>query len=593
MYRCVHRVQSSPAPGTVFVVVLRAVAGDDVTTTRFAYGPEMRPRLAAPLLVMLMAALACSSGSGGDASIPPPVVTVEDVPQNVLAFRLEVATDAPAEISVRATSEDGHVVVVPSSQPADTNTEVPLVGLRSKSSYSVEVTATTADGTRTSAPVQRVETGEIPDDLPRIEAVVSELARMSPGITLFNVIRPFDPPPEEVAPGEEPDLGLVLAVDEVGEIVWYYRTTHPVGDVEPVPGGLLIEVNDTMARKVDLLGRTTAELAGTIIVDEFPIDQYGRRVASDDAIPVNIDSFHHEVSRLPSGNLLTLSTELRNTSGFDAPRCGEGPADFSGSYPLISDVVVEVTPDGDVVDEWPVYDVLDPRTDPARPQPLCPSPFPAAVPTWMYAPEGGVDWSHGNAVALDEKRNALIVSLRHLNAVLAIRYSDDAEGPAGELLWRLGPDGGMDLLEGDWHYYQHAPEVQDDGSILLYDNGNTRPGTVERPAPGDVPAFSRAVLYGVDDADRTVRQRWEHRSEVDGEPAYAFFLGDVDRLSNGNVLVTDGGLAGRPDGVSAQLSEVVPKGSSGGDIVSQIRLFDGHHVYRAERVQSLYSSTQE
>ncbi len=168
--------------------------------------------------------------------------------------------------------------------------------------------------------------------------------------------------------------------------------------------------------------------------------------------------------------------------------------------------MVEVDPDGKVVERWPIYGLLDPVTDVAA-QAMCSNPFPTAVPTWMYGPESGVDWSHGNAVALDEERNALIVSLRHLNAVLAIRYADDDEGAAGELLWRLGPGGDLELLGGDWQYHQHAPEVQDDGSLLVYDNGNGRPGTTDDPAASaGEPAYSRAVHYEVDDDDGTVRQ---------------------------------------------------------------------------------------
>jgi len=224
---------------------------------------------------------------------------------------------------------------------------------------------------------------------------------------------------------------------------------------------------------------------------------------------------------------------------------------------------------------------------------MCRNMLANVVPTWMYADRSGVDWSHGNAVTLDEERNALIVSLRHLNAVLAIRYADDDDGSAGELLWRLGPGGDLELTEGEWQYHQHAPEVEDDGSLLVYDNGNTRPGTTDDPAtPDGEPVYSRAVLYEVDDDAGTVRQIWEHRAEIDGEPAYAFFLGDADRLPNGNVLITHGGLADRADGVTAQLIEVVPDGPSGGDVVWELRLSDDNNVYRAQRLQSLYTPSQ-
>ena len=84
--------------------------------------------------------------------------------------------------------------------------------------------------------------------------------------------------------------------------------------------------------------------------------------------------------------------------------------------------------------------------------------------------------------------------------MLAIRYADDANGESGDVLWRLGPGGSLTLEgQGELQYHQHAPEVQPDGTILLYDNGNDRPGT--DPAATD-PAgrpYSRTVRYAIDD----------------------------------------------------------------------------------------------
>jgi hypothetical protein len=540
-------------------------------------------------VVICTAAVAC--GSDDDSSLREVDVTVEEVEGNALAFELQVSTDVPAEATVSAERSDGHTVDVPVLGPAATQAEIPLVGLRAESTYTVTVTATDEDGGSVAADELEVTTGALPPDLPEIELVASDADQMAPGLTLFNVIKPL-PPPEDVEPGDEPNGGLLMAVDETGEVVWYLSTPAAMGDVELVPGGMLVEVNNTIAREIDLLGGIEGEFAGRMATERFPEDQYGRALASVDALPVDVDSFHHEVSRLPSGNLLSLTTELRETPGFDGPRCGEPADQFDGTYQIITDTVVEVDPDGNVVGRWPLYDILDPVTDVAT-LAMCRNMFANVVPTWMYADRSGVDWSHGNAVTLDEERNALIVSLRHLNAVLAIRYADDDDGPAGELLWRLGPGGDLELTEGEWQYHQHAPEVEDDGSLLVYDNGNTRPGTTDDPAtPDGEPVYSRAVLYEVDDDAGTVRQIWEHRAEIDGEPAYAFFLGDVDRLPNGNVLITHGGLADRADGVTAQLIEVVPDGPSGGDVVWELRLSDDNNVYRAQRLQSLYTPSQ-
>jgi hypothetical protein len=102
---------------------------------------------------------------------------------------------------------------------------------------------------------------------------------------------------------------------------------------------------------------------------------------------------HHELSALPNVNLLTISAERRIYEGFPAEGlCGEVDG-IDGTYELISDVIVEFTPEGDIVAECPLADYLDP--------------------TGEY----------------------LTVSVRHLDAVLQI------ERATGDLVWRFGPGG--------------------------------------------------------------------------------------------------------------------------------------------------------
>ena len=60
--------------------------------------------------------------------------------------------------------------------------------------------------------------------------------------------------------------------------------------------------------------------------------------------------------------------------------------------------------------------------------------------------------------------------------------------------------------------------------------------------------YSRAVLYeisdsGSDSSEWKATQLWEHRvDDVDDNPLYATIVGDTDRMENGNVLITHGGI---------------------------------------------------
>ena len=123
--------------------------------------------------------------------------------------------------------------------------------------------------------------------------------------------------------------------------------------------------------------------------------------------------------------------------------------------------------------------------------------------------------------------------------------------------------------------------------MLVYDNGNRRLG-----ADGQPDLYSRVVEYQLDPEAGTISQVWEHRAEKDGTPLFAAFVGDVDRLANGNVLIVDGGLNGGgefPD-LSARIVEVLPADGSGGDEVWTLEVQGGPGwvVYRAERLDSVY-----
>ncbi len=199
------------------------------------------------------------------------------------------------------------------------------------------------------------------------------------------------------------------------------------------------------------------------------------------------------------------------------------------------------------------------------------------------------DWTHVNAVVLDAKHNRLLVSIRHLDTILSIKYETDAAGSAGTQLWRMGPRGGDFTLTGpgEWQYHQHTIELEADGSLLMFDNGNDRPNTK--------PLYSRAVRYQIHDtgprSSWTVTQQWEFRPTVDGAPVYAFFVGDANLLSNGNVLVDAGGIVPPVRGVYAQIDEVVPATASGGVIVFELRVTGpAPFVYRATRLPSLYGA---
>ncbi|MCB0962411.1 MAG: aryl-sulfate sulfotransferase, partial [Acidimicrobiales bacterium] len=523
-------------------------------------------------------------------------------PHSVLTGVVEVTTAEPATVTVVATSDRDPVE--PPATELGTDHEVALLGLHAETDYDVAVTATT-DAGETETLDLTFTSGSLPADLPHLDVTVSEPDAMAAGITLFNVRWWGDSETATCATAPPDDIGLILGLDAAGEVVWYYRTRLQVTDVAPTPDGtLLVSVRDLLIREIDLLGNDLREL-GTLAVTEYnPTDLEGNRFATDQTEPIDIDSAHHELYELDSGNLLTISTEVVDLDAEEAEGLCDGATGPDGKpitdldgrpigdpTAVISDIVVELTPDGDVVHEWPLTDYVDPIDRPGSD--MCVPPNPIAPPNFFYPEREGLrDWTHANAAVVDEATNTLLVSVRHLDAVFGIRYADDEDGPAGELLWELGPDGTLEI-DGEPAYHGHAVEPHDDGTILYYDNGNLRPGT--RSVAGDEPTFSRAVRYRLDPEAGTATQVWEHRDLTpEGEPVFAGFLGDADELANGNVLITHGGMTNDIAAFHSRIVEVVPGGDGAEDrVVFDLTLGDretlGFTAYRAERLE-LYPS---
>jgi len=130
------------------------------------------------------------------------------------------------------------------------------------------------------------------------------------------------------------------------------------------------------------------------------------------------------------------------------------------------------------------------------------------------------DWSHLNTAEVFPGGQALLVSSRNQDALLKV------DRATGEVLWKVGQQGDFELGYGADFYRQHAPEIQPDGHILLFDNGLK-----------GVRDYSRALELAYDEVSGTAWRVWEYRAEPD---VFAPIWGDADRLPNGNTLITFG-----------------------------------------------------
>lgn len=446
------------------------------------------------------------------------VSSVVENPHNNLSALVSVQTSSPAEIHVVFSSDERSETSTAASF-SGTDHEVTVVGLRANTTYTLRPIAELESGETVEGEELVFATGPLPTGIPDYEVTVHNPSLVQPGITLFGVDR-VDPLP----PGSSNIF--FMGVDEQGEVVWYYRDAESslstTRAIEMLPDGTLLLVLHTEFRIITIGGETVT------------------RVVNDEPNGLHI---HHDVLQLVNGNFLTLSHEIRQMF-VEA---------LGGDVSLRGDTILEVTSDGTLVWEWNSFDVLDTERFPG---PLSQNPGDLAL----------YDWTHGNAISYLEDDDTILFSSRHQNWIIKVGY------PAGDIEWRLGEEGDFTLVgEGEWFYSQHSPQMHSDGTILIYDNGNERPGEGER--------YSRVVRYRLDEdsPEMTAEQIWEYRTDQ-----YTMFLGDADHLPNDNILVCAGG----PDSEDpvAQIIEVTAQ-----DPPDEVwELTTSGRIYRATRIPSFW-----
>ena len=520
----------------------------------------------------------------------PPVIeelaiTLSPNPSAPLAASVLVRADEPVTVTFRVEGDGAEWNVDPRADFASEH-RLLLLGLRAGTDHRIVVVASDRAGNETASDPIELRTDPMPDGFPRFVLKESKPERMEPGPTLFSLMRW----PED---GPDRDFGAVVVVDPQGEVIWYYEADHAVGDARLLPNGHVLYSSGRGGRavEVDMLGNVVAQWHATGTPKEIP----------DGSTGVDTETFHHEVLEMPSGNLLTLSSEVRDYDEYPSSTVDpEGPTQFAS---VVGDVIVEFSRDGQVRRELKLLDILDPfRTGSG-------SGLGGGFWQNIYGDlvEGTlIDWAHTNAVFFDPQTNAFIISARVQDAVVKV----DAD--SGEIAWILGPHDRWSSPWSDylltpqgvleWPNHQHAAAVTARGTILMFDNGTNRDGPVEEGVPASE-KYSRAVEYEIDEEAMEVRQVWAYGG-TGSEEFYSSFISDADWLpATGNVLITAGAVMTDASGVateaaanarrSARIVEVTHETPA--EKVFELIVEDewpagGWHVYRAQRIPSLYGA---
>jgi hypothetical protein len=297
---------------------------------------------------------------------------------------------------------------------------------------------------------------------------------------------------------------------------------------------------------------------------------------------------HHDITRLPNGNVLLIVSDKRTPA--EAIASGRRPG--SVSTHLLSDSLVEVRPTGkttgEVVWEWRLWDhlVQDHDRDKANFGKVAEHPelvdinFGQDVVGQFAAKKGGADklkgigyvgntspkgkgganadWTHFNGVAYNADLDQVVVSVHAFSELWIIDHSTTTaeaashkggrSGKGGDLLYRWGNPRAYaagtkanQKLFAQHNAHWIAKGLPGEGHLLVFNNGGGRPdGSYSSVDELVLPVDSRGqfalkmgAAYGPEEAV------WSYSAPKKTD-FYSSFISGAQRLPNGNTLICSG-----------------------------------------------------
>jgi hypothetical protein len=453
----------------------------------------MKHRLSLPLFLL---AVGCATEPSG----PPPeiaAVSVAPNPTNVLAAVITAETHYSDSLRVLfhlRGEGPGADSTTPAFVPVTGTTELPVLGLLPDRAYVFRVAAYGVGGQVLGDSLE-LTTGSLPEDLPHYATTGTDPL---PGYVVF-------------AAGK---YGLVI--DNTGRVVWYHRFRDGPG--------------------LNFMAQSNGRYAARpLVVDpslESPwveVDPSGT-VTRFFGCALGLVPRFHDLIRMPDDSYWIMCDETRtlDLSGMG----GVAQAHVMGTD------IQHLSASGELLFQW--------------------SPFDHFAITDLAATDrsgSSVNWTHGNALAVDRDGN-LLVSFRSLSEITKISTT------TGEVLWRMGGISNQFRFVGTStpaFARQHGLRLTAEGRLILIDNS------------GD-PGASYAERYRIDAATRTA---WLEDSHLSSPPTIAVLGGSTQDLPGGRTLVAFG-----------NGNRVEEYDASG---VVRWRI-DGNpgYVFRAQRILSLY-----
>lgn len=284
---------------------------------------------------------------------------------------------------------------------------------------------------------------------------------------------------------------VITAYDSQGAVRWYFKTSGM--PFKQLSNGHFITQTSTLLHPLYYMsGIMEFDLCG--------------KVYQDYSIP---GGSHHAIYEMSNGNLLV----------------GSSTTDYS----KVEDRIVELDRNtGEVVYDLQLEELMDTEDGGSI--------------NWSE-----VDWFHNNAIWYDEKSDTILLSGRHVDAVVGIDKTNKT------LKWVLGDPEGWKTIDAkyfftpmgdnfEWQYAQHNITMLPNGDLMLFDNGHSRTKATkpDNGVKGDE-VYSRAVVYRIDVENMTVEQVWQYGKER-GAEWYSSFISGVNYNGENDYWITSGGV---------------------------------------------------
>jgi hypothetical protein len=273
---------------------------------------------------------------------------------------------------------------------------------------------------------------------------------------------------------------------------------------------------------------------------------------------------HHDIRRLPNGNILMLVIEKKTYA--ECMAAGFNPAKFQPEIAakgiMVPDYIVEIKPTypkgGTVVWEWHTWDHLIQDFDATKQNFGNPKLHPELIDCDGDQRNIPAFWNHMNSIDYNPTLDQIAVSVRGNSEVWIIDHSTTtaqakehtggARGKGGDLLYRWGNPAcyGAGTVTNQRYFEQHdvewvKPGNPGAGNLTCFNNGLGRGNysTVDEFTPAINADGSYSIVSG--SAFSPATYTWTYQGSA-ASPMYSENISGAHRLPNGNTIICSGTL---------------------------------------------------